>query len=197
MRALFDTGANVFILSQERAQIHNIFVMEREKPISLLGFSGEQETSFGKYFAPFINLRIAEHITQVSCEIGPLEKGVDLIIPGGWFLVEHPMSFEGNEIQVKQHLCDPEWIISYDETLLDDEEAVWIGSLTATQAPNTEQIKEIVPEEYHDYLELFGEPLAQELPPHRSFDYQIGIKEGKEVPFGTIYHLSEKELGAL
>jgi hypothetical protein len=28
IRALFDTGANVFILSQERAQIHNIFVME-------------------------------------------------------------------------------------------------------------------------------------------------------------------------
>jgi hypothetical protein len=79
-----------------------------------------------------MNLRIAEHVSQISCEIGPLEKGVDLIIPGGWFLVEHPMSFEGNEIQVKQHLCDPESIISYNETLLDDEEVVWIGSLTAT-----------------------------------------------------------------
>jgi hypothetical protein len=164
--ALFDTGANVFILSQERAQIHNIFVMEREEPILLLGFSEQQETTFGKYFAPLINLRIAKHVSQISCEIGPLEKGVDLIIPGGWFLVEHPMSFEGNEIQVKQHLCDPESIISYDETVLDDEETVWIGSLTATQAPNMEQIKEIVLEEYHDYLKLFGEPLAQELPPH-------------------------------
>jgi hypothetical protein len=83
IRALFDTGANVFILSQERAQIHNIFVMEREKPISLLGFSGQQEMSFGKYFAPLMNLRIGNHVSQISCEIGPLEKGVDLIIPGG------------------------------------------------------------------------------------------------------------------
>jgi hypothetical protein len=171
--------------------------MEQEKSISLLGFSGQQETSFGKYFAPLINLRIVEHVSQISCEIGPLEKGVDLIIPGGWFLVEQPMSFEGNEIQVKQHLWDPESIISYDETLVDDEEVVWIGLLTATQAPNTEQIKEIVSEEYHNYLQLFGEPLAQELPPHRTFDHQIRIKEGKEVPFGPIYHLSEKELGAL
>jgi N-dimethylarginine dimethylaminohydrolase len=89
-----------------------------------------------------------------------------LIIPGGWFLVEHLMSFEGNMIQVKQHHCDPESIISYDDTLLDEEEAVWIGSLNATQAPNIEQIKEIVPHEYHDYMELFGEPLAKELPPH-------------------------------
>jgi hypothetical protein len=107
------------------------------------------------------------------------------------------MSFEGNEIQVKQHICDPESIVSYDETLLDDEEAVWIGSLTATQAPNTEQITEIVLKEYHDYMELFGEALAQELPPHPTFDHQIRIKDGKEVPFGPIYHLSEKKLGAL
>jgi hypothetical protein len=28
IKALFDTGANVFILSQERVQIHNIFLME-------------------------------------------------------------------------------------------------------------------------------------------------------------------------
>jgi hypothetical protein len=98
--------------------------MEREKPLSIAGFSGQEDTSFGKYFASLLNLIITDHISQISCEIGPLEKGVDLIIPGGWFMVEHPMSFEGNEIQVKQHICDPESIVSYDETVLDDEEAV-------------------------------------------------------------------------
>jgi hypothetical protein len=111
--------------------------------------------------------------------------------------VEHLISFEGNEIQVKQHLCHPESIISYDETVLDDEDMVWIGSLTATQAPDTNELKKLVPEEYHEFMELFREPLTQELPPHQTFDYQIQIKEGKEVPFGPIYHLSEKELGAL
>jgi hypothetical protein len=35
----------------------------------LLGFSGQEETSFGKYFAPLINSRIEEHIFQISCEI--------------------------------------------------------------------------------------------------------------------------------
>jgi hypothetical protein len=71
-----------------------------------------------------VNLRIEDHISQISCEIGPLEKGIDLIIPGAWFMVKHLMSFEGNEIQVKQHLCNPESIISFDETLLNDEETV-------------------------------------------------------------------------
>jgi hypothetical protein len=102
-----------------------------------------------------------------------------------------------NEIQVKQHYCDPELIISYDETLLDGEEMVWVGSLAATKAPDTKELKKVVPDEYHGFMELFGEPLAQELPPHRTFDHQIRIKEGKEVPFGPIYYLSEKELGAL
>jgi hypothetical protein len=46
-------------------------------------------------------------------------------------------------------------------------------------------------------MRLFGEPLAEELPPHQTFDHQIRIKEGKEVPFGSIYYLSGKELGAL
>jgi hypothetical protein len=38
--------------------------------------------------------------------------------------VEHPISFRGNEIQVQQHICDPESIVSYDEILLDEEKVV-------------------------------------------------------------------------
>jgi hypothetical protein len=98
---------------------------------------------------------------------------VDLIIPEGWFMVEHSMSFEGNEIQVKQHFCDPEAIISYDETILAEEETLWVGSLTATKAPDTKELKTMVPKEYHRFMELFGKPLAQELLPHRTFDHQI------------------------
>jgi hypothetical protein len=124
IRALFDTGVNVFIPSQERAQIHNIFVMERDKPITLLGFSRQEATSFGKDFVPLINLKIEDHISRICCEIGPLEIGVDLIIPGGWLMVEYQISFKGNEIQVKQDICNPESIISYNETLLENKETV-------------------------------------------------------------------------
>jgi hypothetical protein len=57
--------------------------VKQEKPITLLGFSGQEETSFGKYFAPLLNIKIEDHIFQVTCEIGPLKIGVDLIIPRG------------------------------------------------------------------------------------------------------------------
>jgi hypothetical protein len=74
---------------------------------------------------------------------------------------------------------------------------VWIGSLTTTKAPNMDKLKEIIPEEYHEFMNLFREPLAQELSPHRIFDHQTRMKEGKEVLFSLIYRLLEKELEAL
>jgi hypothetical protein len=69
--------------------------------------------------------------------------------------------------------------------------------LTATQVPEKQELERMVLEEYHLFMNLFGEPLAQELPLHHTFDYQIRIKEGKEVPFSPICYLLEKELGVL
>jgi hypothetical protein len=62
------------------------------------------------------------------------------------------------------HLCVPDGLI-----------LVPLGSCTwhSSDVSILVQIKEIVLEEHHDYLDLFGEPLVQELPPHRTFDHQI------------------------
>jgi hypothetical protein len=51
--------------------------------------------------------------------------------------------------------------------------------------------------EYDKLLHLFSEPLAQQSPPHYSFDHQIQVQEGKKVLFGSIRYLLEKELEAL
>ncbi|EAL23701.1 hypothetical protein CNBA3480 [Cryptococcus deneoformans B-3501A] len=56
---------------------------------------------------------------------------------------------------------------------------------------------EIVPKEYHQYLDVFDKKSADTLPEHRSFDHHIPLEEGKNPPFGPIYNLSEKELEAL
>jgi hypothetical protein len=153
--------------------------------------SGQEETSFGKYFAPLLNIRIENHVLEISYKIRPLEIGVDIIIPVGWLIVEDSISFEGNEIQEKQHIGNDELIISYDETVLYDKEMVWIGSLTTTKVPDFDELNDLVPKKCYIFMNLFGEPLAQEPPPCGTFAYQIQITEGKEVPFGPIYHLSE------
>jgi hypothetical protein len=55
-----------------------------------------------------------------------------------------------------------------------------------------------VPKHFHDFLPLFREEDAKELPPHRSYDHRIPLKTGStEPPFGPLYGMSHKELAAL
>jgi hypothetical protein len=55
----------------------------------------------------------------------------------------------------------------------------------------------LVPEEFHDFLPLFEEAVANQLPPHRKSDHTIPLKEGFQPPFGPLYSLSRFELEAL
>ena len=61
----------------------------------------------------------------------------------------------------------------------------------------TEGIKGLIPEEYHDILPLFEEAVANQLPPHRPSDHTIHLKEGFQPPFGPLYSLPCFELEAL
>jgi len=58
-------------------------------------------------------------------------------------------------------------------------------------------LEEYVPKEYHDFLPLFAEALAKTLPPHRSYDHKIPLREGFTHPFGPLYPLSKTELETL
>ena len=60
-----------------------------------------------------------------------------------------------------------------------------------------EGIKGLVPEEFQDFLPLFEEAVANQLPPHRNSDHTIPLKEGFQPPFGPLYWLSRFELEAL
>ena len=58
-------------------------------------------------------------------------------------------------------------------------------------------LEEYIPKEYHDFLPLFSEALAKNLPPHRSYDHKIPLREGFTPPFGPLYPLSKTELETL
>ena len=65
------------------------------------------------------------------------------------------------------------------------------------KASDTANLKEIVPVDYHEFLPLFDEVIARELPPHRPYDHLIPLKEGFTPPFGPIYSLNRVELETL
>ena len=60
-------------------------------------------------------------------------------------------------------------------------------------APPNPNLYHQVPPEYHDYLDVFSEPQANVLPPHRKYDLEIPLKPGAVLPWGPIYPLSAPE----
>ena len=51
--------------------------------------------------------------------------------------------------------------------------------------------------EYHKYLEMFSEELANRLPPLRKWDHEITLQEGAKIPNGVTYKMTMEEEEAL
>ena len=54
-----------------------------------------------------------------------------------------------------------------------------------------------VPTAYRDFANVFSKAKATTLTPHREYDLRIDLEEGTSPPLGTVYSLSQTELGAL
>lgn len=57
--------------------------------------------------------------------------------------------------------------------------------------------REKLPEDYHEFLDVFSKQEADKLPPHRPYDHKIQLKEGSEPSFGPLYDMSREELQVL
>ena len=68
---------------------------------------------------------------------------------------------------------------------------------TDERNPSRDPDLSLIPEKYHDLLDIFTEKEAEKLPPHRSYDHTIPLEPGTTPPFGTIYSASIKELEVL
>src|SRR5437588_294137 len=100
---------------------------------------------------------------------------------------------------------DPEIKIEYDESIVYDPQAQYIGRIQYVP-PNRMvnrayfgknlkiELLADLPREYQSYKSLFLPSTAAKLPPRRTFDHAIDLVEGAEPPFGPIYPLSGKQL---
>ena len=55
----------------------------------------------------------------------------------------------------------------------------------------------MLPEDYHDFTDVFSKSKAGKLADHQPYDLKITLDEGIIPPFGPIYSLSQEELAAL
>ena len=74
-----------------------------------------------------------------------------------------------------------------------------LGAVKVKLGLNSEakELNSRIPAEYHEFLDVFGERMADALPPHRTFDHAIDLKDRTDPPWGPIYALSAVELNAL
>src|SRR5882672_10176684 len=54
-----------------------------------------------------------------------------------------------------------------------------------------------VPEDHHDFVDVFSKSKAGKLADHQPYDLKITLDEGTAPPFGPIYSFSQEELAAL
>ena len=54
-----------------------------------------------------------------------------------------------------------------------------------------------VPAAYHNFANIFSKAKATTLTPHREYDLRIDLEEGASPLLGTVYSLSQTELGTL
>jgi len=50
-----------------------------------------------------------------------------------------------------------------------------------------------IPEEYHEFAEVFNKAKADTLAPHGPYNLKINLEEGSSPPFGLIYSMSPSE----
>ena len=89
-RAMLDSGSNVFLMSPVFSRKWGVPKVQRDVPIPIQGFDGEAVSGAGHAFTQPIRMLIGTgHISTISCEIGLMEPGLDLIIPGKYLSLIH------------------------------------------------------------------------------------------------------------
>jgi hypothetical protein len=68
------------------------------------------------------------------------------------------------------------------------------AALQGKEDPDPETL---LPAEIRHRASVFSPIEAEQLPPHRPYDHEIKLQEGKTPPFGPLYSMSRQELEVL
>jgi len=112
---------------------------------------------------------------------------------------ENPLQFTPSETSLSNPKRPHIAIISAPALLrasrLSDSKILAIQFSSTVQAKSTTISEKIdlssIPEEYHEYADVFSKSKAETLTPHHPYDLQINLEKDSHPPVGTIYSLSK------
>jgi len=171
---LLDSGSNIFLINEHLVKDLHIPYHSQADAVQIQGFTGEAISSGGSHFTKPLYPEIGtnKHLSLVSCEIAPAGK-YRMIIPFGWWHQEHPTknianpdAWCFNDTDCQPHLLPEDEGISveWDEDVLNDPNAVVIGRIERIDEEKVTIIDRL-PDQYHDYLDLFRPSTAEKLAP--------------------------------
>jgi len=205
IHVLLDSGASCFLISEKLVGRLNIPYKVRKKPIRIVGFDGLSSSLAGQRFTHPITLEIGNgHRSPISAEIAPT-GGFDLIIPFGWWYHEHHLYHlhKSKEWSFELMTCHDHVeneavkdLFEYDETVAYDPKAQYVGRIGKIEEKDPVEL-ETLPLEYAQFKHLFRPEASEKMPPKRTFDHAIDLKEGSEPPWELIYPMSQYQLNTL
>ena len=96
-RVLPDSGSNTFIMADRFSLTSNVPKVKRDVPFPVSDFAGNKVEEVGEAFTLPLLLKHVNHYSKESCEIGPLEDDIDMVLPWWWLTVHKPSGwFEGS-----------------------------------------------------------------------------------------------------
>ena len=144
-----------------------------------------------------------------------MKLGSTLILLGNGWLRKHgaKIDFEKPQFKFQSNYCRNNCNIPQSFTIVPkclqnirkpDAPDTYLTEIKETQQNQEQRVYQVsthrdilrnqIPREYHDYLDVFSKELADQLPPRRYIDHEIPLEFGKRPYFGLLYNLSQKEL---
>ena len=203
VKVLLDTGCSVALINRATTQRLGIRQKQHAHPVKIENYTGETVPGAGQFCTETLRLQHRKHYTRQRFEISPMEEGIDVFLPF-WWITEHPPqgTWTNEEIHFNTARClenctkneTSEFPLTWDETVATNPEARVVGYVSMVK---TDDPRDQVPEEFQEFLEVMSQETADALPPHKSYDCRIELKEGETAPWGPIYPLSATELEVL
>ena len=201
--ALIDCGATgCAFIDEDFARRNNLPLHRLHSPRTLHVIDGRPSSSGAITHITKVCLRIREHQEDIPMFVTKL--GQYPIVLGIQWLRRHDvrLHFATNKVTFSSKYCLKHCILEpvLVHCTLPEPPPIKINAI---QRPlghtflEEHEVRQVVPEKYHDFLPLFLDDSERQLPPHRPhIDHEINLVPDFVPPYGPLYTMSQNELKA-
>lgn len=201
--AMIDSGAQGNFINRKLVEARSIPTIRKQNPQQPLAVDGRKLPPVTRKVVT--NLEIGPHKENIAMDVADI--GRHPIILGIPWLDRHNPTIDWKTRQLTFNECDhldPEqeelpvvkgWKSGQPARIPEVNATSISARIASAHQEEKKSFKELVPEEFWDYEDVFSdEKFSEQLPPHRPWDCNIDLDPAKPLPKPTgLYHMSYEE----